>query len=159
MPHAETYLETRQHELRKMRMVMVDGNLTGNLRSVQAGVSARAYRDGYWGFASAPADGRDVADRVGQLAAGNARTMAGFGARAALALPGRHYRGEQRAHGGTPLSAAECSERMAALHAHCMQHHPGLRSTRVMITDEAHVKRLQTEGGGDSLARIQRAAV
>jgi TldD protein len=54
MPLADTYLETRHHELRKTRMVMVDGNLTGNLRSVQAGVSARAYRDGYWGFASAP---------------------------------------------------------------------------------------------------------
>ena len=42
MPHAETYLETRQHELRKMRMVMVDGNLTTNLRSVHTGASARA---------------------------------------------------------------------------------------------------------------------
>lgn len=159
MPLAETYLETRQHELRKMRMVMVDGNLTGNLRSVQAGVSARAYRDGYWGFASAPADGSEVAARVRQLAVGNARTMAGFGTRAALALPGAHYRGEQRAHGRAPLSAGECSERMSELHAHCMRQFPDLRSTRVMITDEAHAKRLQTEGGGDSLARIQRAAV
>jgi TldD protein len=56
----ETYLETRHHELRKTRMSMVDGNLTGNLRSVQTGVSARAYRDGYWGFASAPADDAGV---------------------------------------------------------------------------------------------------
>ncbi len=66
----ETYLETRHHELRKTRMSMVDGNLTGNLRSVQTGVSARAYRDGYWGFASAPADDAGVQARVQQLAAG-----------------------------------------------------------------------------------------
>lgn len=155
----ETYLETRHHELRKTRMSMVDGNLTGNLRSVQTGVSARAYRDGYWGFASAPADDAGVQARVQQLAAGNARAMAGFGARAGLALPGAHYRGEQSAHGRAPLTAAECGERMAELHAHCMARYPGLRSTRVMVTDEHHVKRLQTDGGGQSLARIQRAAV
>jgi predicted Zn-dependent protease len=155
----ETYLETRHHELRKTRMSMVDGNLTGNLRSVQAGVSARAYRDGYWGFASAPADDAGVQLRVQQLAADNARAMAGFGVRAGLALPGAHYRGEQALHGGVPLTAAECAERMAELHAHCMARFPGLRSTRVMVTDEHHVKRLQTEGGGQSLARIQRAAI
>ncbi len=158
MPLADTYLETRHHELRKTRMVMVDGNLTGNLRSVQAGVSARAYRDGYWGFASAPAGDADAAARMPGLALQNAQAMAGFGPRQALALPGAHYRGEQRAHGRAPLTAAECSERMAELHAHCMKQYPALRSTRVMITDEAHVKRLQTEGGGQSLARIQRAA-
>ena len=78
---AHTYLETRHHELRKTRMSMVDGNLTGNLRSVQAGVSARAYRDAYWGFASAPADGPGVQAQVQRLAAENARAMAVFGAR------------------------------------------------------------------------------
>jgi TldD protein len=155
----ETYLETRHHELRKTRMSMVDGNLTGNLRSVQTGVSARAYRDGYWGFASAPADDAGAAG-AGAAAGGRQRTCHGrIRRRAGLALPGAHYRGEQRAHGRAPLTAAECSERMAELHAHCMKQYPGLRSTRVMITDEAHVKRLQTEGGGQSLARIQRAAV
>jgi TldD protein len=159
MPLAETYLETRRHELRKTRMVMVDGNLTGNLRSTQAGVSARAYRDGYWGFASAPAGAPDVLARVRDQAARNAAAMAGFGPRAALALPGAHHRGEQRAHGGAPLSAAECGQRMAELHAYCMRQYPGLASTRVMLTDEAHAKQLRTEGGAQSLARIQRAAV
>lgn len=153
------YLETRHHELRKTRMVMVDGNLTGNLRSVQTGVSARAYHGGYWGFASAPSDDAGVQSHVRQLAVQNAQAMAGFGARSPLALPGAHYRGEQVLHGRAPLSAAECAERMAELHAHCMARYPGLRSTRVMITDEHHVKQLQTEGGGESLARIQRAAV
>jgi TldD protein len=158
MASSSTYLETRHHELRKTRLAMVDGNLTANLRSVQAGVSARAYLGGYWGFASAPADGPDAPARVRQRAAENARAMAGFGERAALALPGAHHRGEQRSHGGTALTAAECSARMAELHAHCMARYPGLRSTRVMVTDESHVKQLQTEGGGQSLARIQRAA-
>jgi TldD protein len=155
----DSYLETRHHELRKTRMTLVDGNLTGNVRSLQAGVSARAYLGGYWGFASAPADGAGVMARVRQQAADNARAMASFGARAALALPGGHHRGEQRVQGGAPLSAADCADRMAALHARCMAHYPGLRSTRVIVTDEHHTKQLATEGGAQSVALIQRAAV
>jgi len=156
---ARTYLETRHHELRKTRMSMVDGNLTGNLRSVQAGVSARAYRDGYWGFASAPADGAGVQAQVQRLAAENAQAMAVFGARPALALPGDHYQGEQRRHGRAPMTPAQCADRMAEIHAWCMTRYPGLKSTRVMITDEHHTKVLRTDGGGQSVALIQRAAI
>jgi TldD protein len=158
MTTATTHLETRHHELRKTRLTLVDGNLTGNLRTVQAGVSARAYVDGYWGFASAPADAADVAARVQREALANARAMAGFGARAALALPGAHHAGEQARAGGAALPAADCTARMAELHAWCMARYPSLKSTRVMVTDEDHVKQLHTEGGARVLSRIQRAA-
>ena len=159
MSASTSYLESRHHELRKTRMVMVDGNLTSNLRSVQAGVSARMYLDGYWGFASAPADGADVQGQVRARAAQNARAMGLFGARPSLALPGGHYRGEQRRMGQPAMTAGECAERMAELHAHCMAHYPGLKSTRIMATDELHTKALRTDGGGESLALIQRVAV
>lgn len=152
------HLETRHHELRKMRMTLVDGHLTGNVRSASVGVSARAYADGYWGFASAPADGTAVLDRARRQAAENARAMRGFGPRGSLPLPGEHHRGEQARRGRRPLTPAELTERMAALHAHCMAAYPGLRSTRVMVTDEEHVKQLRTEAGADAVARIQRAA-
>ena len=49
------YSELRRHELRKSRMMMVDGSLTQNVRVSEGGTSARVYRDGYWGFASTPA--------------------------------------------------------------------------------------------------------
>jgi TldD protein len=156
---SDTYLESRHHELRKTRMRMVDGNLMVNLRSVQSGVSARAYRDGYWGFASAPSGPPGTPAQVQAQALANARTMAGFGTRAALKLPGAHYQGDQPRFGRAELSAAECADRMAELHAHCMARYPGLLSTQVMITDEHHIKQLRTEGGGQALARIQRAAV
>ncbi len=159
MPASTGYLESRHHELRKTRMVMVDGNLTSNLRSVQAGVSARMYQGGYWGFASAPTDGADVQGQVRARAAQNARAMGLFGARPSLALPGGHYRGEQRRIGKPAMTAGECAERMAALHAHCMAHYPGLKSTRIMATDELHTKALRTDGGAESLALIQRVAV
>ena len=42
------YTETRRHELRKRRLLMVDGNLTLNSQTTEAGASARTYRNGYW---------------------------------------------------------------------------------------------------------------
>ena len=83
-----SYLETRHHELRKTRLTMIDGNLAGNLRAVQAGSSARAWRDGYWGFASAPRADDATRERVQREACANAAAMAGFGSRRAPALPG-----------------------------------------------------------------------
>lgn len=156
---ASREVETRHHELRKMRMVMVDGNLTTNLRTVQSGLSARAYLDGYWGFASAPlaADGAAARGRVQQQALANARAMAGFGPRAALPLPPAQYQGRHAFAGRPLLTPGECNQRLAELQAWCKQRYPGLRSTRFLIGEEHHTKQLQTEGGGDALASIQRA--
>ncbi len=109
-------LETRHHELRKTRMVMVDGNLTVNLRTVQRGLSARAYRGGYWGFASAPlAAGAASASSVQQQAFDNARAMARFGARPALALPEACYVGRHAYRGRAPLTAGRVRQRLAAV--------------------------------------------
>ena len=38
-PTGADYAETRQHEVRKTRMVMVDGNLTANTESSEGGTS------------------------------------------------------------------------------------------------------------------------
>lgn len=152
-------LETRHHELRRMRMAMVDGNLTVNLRTVQRGLSARAYLDGYWGFASAPLTaGEAERGQVQRQALDNARAMARFGARPALALPEARHVGRHAYPSRVPLTPGECNERLAALQAHCKRHYPGLRSTRLVIGEEHHAKLLRTEAGGDSLASIQRAA-
>lgn len=152
-------LETREHELRKTRMLMVDGNLTLNLRTVERGLSARAYVDGYWGFASEPlVAGAGARERVQRDALANARALARFGTRPPLPLPEVRHVGRQQHGGRTPLTAAECGERLAELQAWCKKRYPGLRSTRFLIGDEHHAKTLATSLGGDSLARIDRAA-
>jgi TldD protein len=152
-------IETREHELRKTRMLMVDGALTMNARTMQRGLSARAYVDGYWGFASAPmAAGAAGRDEVQRQALANARALGRFGERPPMPLPEVRHLGRQQHAGRAPLSPAECNERLAALHAWCKQRYPGLRSTRFLVTDELHLKALHTSNGGDSLARIDRAA-
>lgn len=155
-----TYAELRRHEFRKRSVVMVDGHLTTNTRISEGGVSARAYRDGYWGFASAPGLG-DAAtiERMQQQAEANARAMARFGTRQALPLSGGSYRGEHQFQGRPAWSQSEVVEFMATLQAFCRQRYPDLKSIRIAMTDEHHSKWLSTRRGGESLASIQRGAM
>lgn len=156
--HAAPYAETRSHELRKSRMLMIDGNLAVNSRTAEGGVSARVYEGGYWGFASAPGADTPATGRVRQKALQNARAMARFGTKQVFDLPGGSYRGEHVYQGRKPLSQKECVDRLAELHAWCAQRYPGLRSTQFMLQDEQHSKWLSTSNGSEVLNSIQRAA-
>jgi TldD protein len=149
------YTETRRHELRKSRMLMIDGHLAVNLRTAEAGISARVYRDGYWGFASAPNDAG--AAIVTDRALRNAQTMARFGARQPLALPPQVHRGAHEYRGRPAWTQAECMERLAELHDWCTRRYPELESTRLLLSDEDHAKHVATDAGADATNRIQRA--
>lgn len=153
------YSERREHELRKSRVVMIDGALTQNSRSSDAGTSVRVYRDGYWGFASQPGAGAQVAAALERQAIANAAAMSRFGQRDALALPAGGYRGEYAWRGRAPLSAAQVQERLTALNAWCRQSFPGLTSVRFIVSDEHHSKRVVASTGADSLSTIQRASL
>ncbi|HSH90928.1 MAG TPA: TldD/PmbA family protein [Ramlibacter sp.] len=153
-----TYLETRRHELRKRRILMVDGNLTQNLQTVEAGASARVYDGGYWGFASTNDASPAGIERVTAQARQNAAAMARFGAKDAKPLPGGSYRGEHVFTGRPALAQNEIVQRLSEIAAWCKQRYPDLKSTRIILHDEHHTKRLTTSTGSDVLNSIQRAA-
>jgi TldD protein len=50
----QEYTELRVQENRHIRISLVKGDVLGNSRSSESGVSARVYKDGCWGFASDP---------------------------------------------------------------------------------------------------------
>ena len=152
-----SYSETRHHELRKRRLLMIDGHLVSNARSVEGGVSARVYAGGYWGFASTPGGDAAGAAHVIDRARHNARAMSRFGDRAAWPLPGGHCRGEHVFRGQAPLSQKDIIDRLAELHAWCAGRYAGLKSTRLLVSDEHHTKRLATSNGSEVLNSIQRA--
>ncbi|HEV8314707.1 MAG TPA: TldD/PmbA family protein [Burkholderiaceae bacterium] len=154
-PTGAAYAETRRHELRKSRMLMIDGNLAVNTRNAEAGVSARVYRDGYWGFASAPGAAK-LAD-VTDMALRNAAAMSRFGSKQPLMLAGGSHRGEHMFHGRAALTQQETMDRLAALHTWCAQHYPRLRSTRFVLSDEHHTKTIETSSGSAVTNSIQRA--
>jgi TldD protein len=152
-----TYLETRRHELRKRRLLMVDGNLTLNSQTSDGGASARAYEGGYWGFASTNDSSAAGIERVTADARRNAQAMSRFGKKDGLALPEGTYRGEHVFEGRDAIGQDECVERMAELAAWCKAHYPDLKSTRLLLSDKHHSKRLATTTGSDVLNSIQRA--
>jgi TldD protein len=156
-PTTAAYTESRRHELRKSRLLMIDGNLAVNSRSAEGGVSERVYEGGYWGFAAAP--GGPAAAGVRDKARQNARAMARFGARPAVRLPGGTHRGSHEWRGRPAIGQKECVERLGALHAHVRRTYPGLKSTQFMLIDEHHSKWLATSEGSDVLNSIQRVAL
>ncbi|MEO5672949.1 MAG: TldD/PmbA family protein [Ramlibacter sp.] len=151
------YTETRRHELRKRRILMVDGNLTLNSQMTEAGASARTYRDGYWGFASTNDTSAAGIEGVQAKARQNAGAMARFGVKDTRELPGGSYRGEHVFRGQAALGQKECVDRLAELHAWCKQRYPDLKSTKFLLSDEHHSKWLSTSNGSEVLNSIQRA--
>jgi len=152
-----SYAETRRHELRKRRLLMVDGNLTLNSQTVESGASVRVHQGGYWGFAATPNDDAASLERIARKAKQNAGAMARFGQKDAMPLPGGSYRGEHRFQGRPALSQKDCVERLAQLHAWCRQRYPSLKSTKFVLADEEHQKQVSTSQGAEALNSIQRA--
>ncbi|MBL0085572.1 MAG: TldD/PmbA family protein [Ideonella sp.] len=149
-----TYTETRRHSLSKLRMMMIGGSLATHQHSMDAGCSVRVHAGGYWGFAASPV--AEPADLEVQ-ARRNAAAMSHFGARTEAPLPGGVYRGEHHFEGRPQLSAKDCSDRLAELHAHCKRLYPDLKTTRFLLQQEQHTKHVTTSHGADAHGGIQRA--
>jgi TldD protein len=132
------YVETRHHVLRKNRMVMLDGHVAVNQRSVDAGSSVRLQAGGHWGFASSPdADAATLESRARRHAQGMAR----FGERDASPLPGGTHRGEHVFHGRPALEPKDWTSRLGDL-GHAAS--PGLAVHRFMLQEEHHTGRSST---------------
>jgi TldD protein len=150
------YFEIRRHELRKRHIWMVDGNLTQNSQTVESAASARCYRDGYWGFASAPGSDTASVERLERKAGQNAQALVRLGARSTLALPEGSHRGEHVFHGKPAIGQKESVQALVELSAWCKQRFPRLKSVRFMLSDEHHSKWLSNSNGAQTLNSIQR---
>lgn len=157
-PAGVDYAESRQHELHKTRIVMIDGNLTANTESTEGGSSARVFNKGYWGFASAPAMDDATASRVAAKAVENANTMCRFGRQPTLEMSAEAHSGEYDFNGRPPLSQKEIVDLLEELNAYCKKEYPELKSASFMMTQENHDKRLATSYGSESLQTTNRAA-
>lgn len=150
-----TYIETRQHELRKRSVLMIDGSVTGNVQSTDAGTSVRVLRDGYWGFAAGTGTGA-TREQLHDQALRNATAMASFGPRSQAALPGGSYQGRLEMRGRPAIGQKELLERLAALDAWCRARYPRLKSVRLRAEEERHTKHVTNSMGSDALNGIAR---
>ena len=154
-----TYIETRSHELRKRSVLMIDGSLTTNLQSTDAGTSVRVQCDGYWGFAAGTGAAGAAPGRLQDQALRNARAMASFGPRQAAGLPGGSYQGRLAMRGRPPLGQKELLERLAALDAWCRSRYPKVKSVRLRAEEERHTKHVTNSLGSDALNGIARGVL
>jgi TldD protein len=157
-PAGVDYSETRQHEVRKTRMVMIDGNLTANSETNEGGTSARVFNKGYWGFSSVPAMDKSSADKVARKAADNATAMGHFGDKPKLDMPLDEHVGEHGYNGRAPRSQKENIEFLEELNGFCNRKYPSLKSASFMLHEESHSKRFATSNGSLGLSSINRGA-
>ncbi|WDV44593.1 TldD/PmbA family protein [Clostridiaceae bacterium M8S5] len=79
LPKLKPYTELRQQENRFMSIQLVNGNLVKNEKRITSGVSARTFKNGYWGFASNPVVNNETIDEVLNIAKKNADFLASKG--------------------------------------------------------------------------------
>ncbi len=158
LPTGVEYSESRQHEVRKIHMAMVDGNLTSNTQTSAGGSSARVFNKGYWGFASVPVMDDASLARVLGKAIENANTMSRFGEQPGFEMPTESYVGEHGFNTGQQLSQREAIDLIEGLNAHCNKKYQNLKSASFIFSQEEHEKRITTSNGSEGLATINRAA-
>lgn len=153
------YMESREHEVRISRIMMVDGSVTANTLTTHAGSSARVFRNGYWGFASAPAMDDGTRARVARKATENADAMNGLGSKPAFEMPLDNHQGEYGFNGRPPMTQAERLELLNTLNDLCRRNHSEIKSASFMMHEESHAKRFDTTNGSRGLSSINRATL
>lgn len=150
---AGDYNETRSHELRKRRLVMVDGNLVANDSTHSVGQSARVFQQGYWGFASSSQP--TVAAELSNIALANAKAMQVFGGQQRL-LPTAAYQGEHRFHCQPRWSSEQVIEWQQAVNELIKRRYSEVASVTIASMDERHDKFVQNSQGARAFNEIVR---
>lgn len=151
------YTELRVHENRSLGVQLLNGDMIGNNREGGAGISARVFRGGVWGFASAPFLDDGAIQRVIDTATRNAQF-----------LDSREKRGK----GPLPISKASASHDLTstkprgrqetyidfarALDAWLLSKHPELLSRMLYLGTLEVEKHLLTSEGSVSTLIVPR---
>jgi TldD protein len=154
------YTELRLQQNRNLRISLLNGDLVANTRSVDSGVSARAFADGVWGFASRPEIDPETVIATLEEAARNASTLARFAPRSDRALP--TARGRSSSDFGTRRrrrNQAEIVDFLRALDARIERRYPELKSRLVTLADLDMEKRLYTSDQSDGYSNTTRSLV
>ncbi len=81
------YTELRAQENKNNQITIINGDIATNRKQVKSGISARAHKGGYWGFASNPLLTENDIQNVIQRATENALYLSGKGKKKDITLP------------------------------------------------------------------------
>ena len=155
----EGYTELRWQANRGQRIVMRRGTLLTNASGQSAGISARCWRDGVFGFAARHGDNDATIARVLADAADNADLRGSGAPRSGGPLP------EAGAGAGTydyrtaraPLSSAERIDIVRRLDAYIAERYPGLVNFDVGLNTLSMEKALVTSTGAATYSYVPRS--
>lgn len=141
------HTELRAQESRNRRVALVQGNLTGNVRTQSAGTCARVYQNGVYGFSSMAECSGQAAEAVLKAATENALFMdrhVGKGKGPLPLLPSREL------PKGLDIQDTEQKryvEFAREVDAYIMKKYPGLSSRSVVCMEDSMEKYLVTSDG------------
>ena len=144
-----THTELRGQKNRNRRVILLNGDVTGNVRSDVSGVSARVYRNGVYGFSSMAEYSADAAETVLRAATENADFMdknAGAGKPALPVIPATQLPKPADIHDPAQKIYVDFAREVDAYIA---KKYPGLTSRRVIATEDSMEKTLITSDGMD----------
>ncbi|HCM27547.1 MAG: peptidase [Treponema sp. GWB1_62_6] len=159
------YGELRVQENRQTQVTLWNGDVVGNANGSQAGISARAFVDGVWGFVSSPESDEKAIRAAISRAADNARFLAAREGRSlrggeAGVLPSRAGRGDHDLSTDKPRrSRKELIDFVRAVDAYCVEKHPGLQSRSLHLFCLGMEKTLLTADGARAYSLIPRTTL
>ena len=158
------YAELRVQENTTLRISLLNGDVVGNSRGAQAGVSARAFKDGVWGFSSSPEKADGSIRATVERAVGNARFLASKRASSDVLvkgpLPSRPGHANMNLATVKPrLDQKSLIEFIRAIDAYCAKYYPGLSSRSISLSCLDMEKTLVTADGADAYSLVPRTII
>lgn len=153
------HTELRAQENKQRRVTLVQGNLTANARLETAGVSARVYKNGVYGFSSMAECTGAAAEAVLKAATENA-----------LFMDKHIWKGKNNfpsiAAGSTPLNKVICDteqkryiEFVKEVDAYISEKYPNLASRSVVLSADSMEKIICTSDGYDGHVTLPRTYI
>ena len=157
IPGAHTELRAQMNKTR--RVTMVKGNLMGNARSEESGVSARVRKNGVYGFSSMAELSEDAARAVLEAASENAVFMDKHAGKNSFELPILTGGPVYEAHDVSDTEQKAYIDFVKNLDEHITKKYPNLTSRTLVAVEECFEKHLVTSDGIDAHTILPRSYV
>jgi TldD protein len=152
--------ELRAHENRTIQFQMINGQLVGNAKSSNAGLSARAFQKGAWGFSSVPDISPVAADKVLSQANQNASILARKVPPFEKPMALSNARGSKDySSRGQRLSSQDVIRFMNELDGYIVKKYPDLKARTLIVYQQDFEKELLTTGGAFCYSMLARSYV
>ncbi|MCK4935999.1 MAG: TldD/PmbA family protein [Elusimicrobiales bacterium] len=156
-PLFKGYTELRLQENRNTKVVFLNGNLVGNEKSSDSGISARTYQNGSWGFASTCDTQDNAIQSVIKTAYDNSVFLDSKLKKGLGALPSVHEISNNTFFTAKPRKTQkELVDFAAVIDAHILKTYKNIKSRNVIISSLDMEKSLITSDGSISHSMIPR---